>query len=640
MFSANTSSADGKTYVEDVFSTYLYTGNGSTQTITNGIDLAGKGGLVWIKDRGVSNHGLFDTARGTNLVLSSNQTIASTSQANSLTAFNSNGFSIGSDTTYVNNTGASIVSWTFRKAPKFFDVVTWTGTGSSRTISHSLGSVPGCIIVKRTDTTGNWQVYHNSLTSAAYGIQLNLTNAQASDTTLWNSTAATASVFSLGTSTDVNASGGTYVAYLFAHDTTSDGLIQCGSFTTDGSQVAPFQTLGWEPQWLLMKKTNASGGWYMFDTMRGWSMSNDAFVQANTSAAEDATVNFGYPAATGFQPEGSLGTSATYIYIAIRRGPMRTPTSGASVYSAIARTGTGADTAVTGVGFAPDLVTTFDRTSGAGFARPWWDRLRGALRFVVSSGTAAEDASSTDTLKSFDMNGVSVGADTLYGAVNLSPRTYINYFLRRAPGFFDQVCYTGNGGSSTAQTLNHNLSAVPEMMVTKARVLGGGTGTWLVYHKDLGNAQALILNGTNAAGSNPFAWNSTTPTSTTFTVKDTPNNTTSATYVAYLFASCPGVSKVFSYTGNGSSQTINCGFAAGARFIMIKRTDSTGDWFVWDTARGIVSANDPHLSLNTTASEVTTDDSIDPDTSGFIVNQVAGIDINVNAATYIGLAIA
>ena len=103
------------------------------------------------------------------------------------------------------------------------------------------------------------------------------------------------------------------------------------------------------------------------------------------------------------------------------------------------------------------------------------------------------------------------------------------------------------------------------------------------------------------------------------------------------------VDDVFStylYTGNGSTQTINCGFATGARFILIKRTDDNGDWYVWDSARGIVSANDPHLSLNTTAAEVTTDDSVDPDNSGFIVNQVAATNINVSAASYIYLAIA
>jgi hypothetical protein len=118
------------------------------------------------------------------------------------------------------------------------------------------------------------------------------------------------------------------------------------------------------------------------------------------------------------------------------------------------------------------------------------------------------------------------------------------------------------------------------------------------------------------------------------------NNSGGTTNIAYLFASLPGISKVGSYTGNGSSQTINCGFTSGARFILIKRTDSTGDWYVWDTARGIVTGNDPHLSLNTTAAEVTSNDTIDPDSTGFIVNQVAATNVNVNTATYIFFAIA
>jgi hypothetical protein len=117
-------------------------------------------------------------------------------------------------------------------------------------------------------------------------------------------------------------------------------------------------------------------------------------------------------------------------------------------------------------------------------------------------------------------------------------------------------------------------------------------------------------------------------------------NTSGWTYVAYLFATLAGVSKVGTYTGNGTSQTIACGFSAGARFILIKRTNAVGDWYVWDTVRGIITADDPHLSLNTTVAEVTTDDSIDPDSSGFIVNQLAATNINVSAATYIFLAIA
>ena len=145
----------------------------------------------------------------------------------------------------------------------------------------------------------------------------------------------------------------------------------------------------------------------------------------------------------------------------------------------------------------------------------------------------------------------------------------------------------------------------------------------------------LLLNSTGAAVSDTYFTVSASVVSLAAGILGT-----SPTVVAYLFATLAGISKVGSYTGNGSSQTIDCGFSGGARFVLIIRTDSTGDRYIWDTVRGIVAGNDPHLSLNTTAAEVTTDDSIDPDASGFAVNQIAATNINVNAATYIFLAIA
>jgi hypothetical protein len=129
--------------VADVFSTDLYTGNGSTQSITNGVDLSGDGGLAWIKGRsGATDHQLFDTERGATKELISNSTAAEATDADTLTSFNSDGFSIGADSN-VNTNTATYVGWSFRKAPKFFDVVTYTGTGSARTVAHNLGSVPG-----------------------------------------------------------------------------------------------------------------------------------------------------------------------------------------------------------------------------------------------------------------------------------------------------------------------------------------------------------------------------------------------------------------------------------------------------------------------------------------------------------------
>jgi len=219
-------------------------------------------------------------------------------------------------------------------------------------------------------------------------------------------------------------------------------------------------------------------------------------------------------------------------------------------------------------------------------------------------------------------------------AFNYATLPYILYQFQRAPSFFDEVCYTGTG-SATTQT--HNLGVAPELMIIKDR---SSATNWYVYNKDVGNQSALLLNATNApSGASPVNWNSTTPTSTVFSIGTTGGvNTSGDTYVAYLFATCAGVSKVGSYTGTGATQTISCGFAGGARWVMVKRTDTTGAWYVWDTARGMVSGTDPSLLLNSTAAEVNAN-SIYTATGGFqIVSTAAGI--NASGGTYIFLAIA
>jgi hypothetical protein len=618
------------TYVDDVFSTYLYTGNGGTQTITNGIDLAGKGGLVWIKGRsGATDHALYDTARGATKDLVSNSAGIETTQSTGLTAFTASGFTVGA-LAKINTNADTYVSWAFREQPKFFDVVTYTGNGANRTISHNLGAVPGCIIVKRTDAAADWQVYHRSLANTEY-LVLNSTAAKATGATRWNSTTPTSTVFSIGTDTTVNASGGTYVAHLFAHDaggfglTGADNVISCGSFTTDGGSNATVN-LGYEPQWVLYKPTSGDYNWFIVDSMRKMAASgfgNRLF--ANLNAAEDDAYGGIAPTATGFNGTGlggyGLPANTTYIYIAIRRGPMKTPTSGTSVFSAVAQTGE----AEFNNSFSVDTVIEKNRNGSLTYVA---DRLRGGDKALYADLTNAETAGGPAY---FDSPGGKFRA-TFVGGPS-PPVVYWNF--GRAPGFLDVVCYTGTG---SATTFSHNLGVVPEMMIVKRR---NGAADWWVYDAATGNTKYQVLNSTATPTTSSTAWNNTTPTSSVFSVgTGTPVNASASTYVAYLFATVAGVSKVGAYTGNGSSQTINCGFATGARFVLIKRTDSTGDWYVWDTARGIVAANDPHLSLNTTAAEVTTDDSVDPDNTGFIVNQVAATNINVTSATYIYLAIA
>lgn len=632
-------SAAAQTYVDDVFSAYTYSGTSATQTITNGVDLAGNGGLVWIKARNSATYWnvLFDTARGGGQ-LSSNNTDASLPSGSNVAgyvSYNSGGFttqpgSLGFGS--VGLSGNNYVSWTFRKAAKFFDVVTYTGNGSNRTISHNLGQVPGMILVKRTDTTGSWMVYHNSIANTE-NLVLNTIAAKATNTTAWNSTTATSSVFSLGTHAAVNTNNGTYVAYLFAHDTAADGLIQCGSYTGNGSTQSV--TLGWEPQYLLLKRATTDGyDWFIYDSMRGFGEVPSNYLAPAYSNAEATDSDRVRARSTGFFVDTSNSywnaNGATYIYLAIRR-PNKPPTTGTQVYKGVTRTGTGAAATVTGAGFAPDLAINNQRTTGNGSY--WVDRLRGGLPFLASHSTAAENTSFTAV--TWNMDGMGVGTDNI---VNRSGEPMLHSFFKRAPGVFDIVCYTGTG---VARTESHQLGVAPELWVVKIR--GSATGAWAWGAASLG-ANKLFLMPTAGSGveTDTTYWNNSLPSASTLSVgTHARTNGSGYTYVAYLFATKSGISKVGSYTGNGSNKTIDCGFTTGARFVLVIRTDvATTTFQVFDTARGIVSGNDPHLSLDSTSAEVTTDDSIDPASSGFIVNQVAATDINVNNATYVYLAFA
>ena len=622
------------TYIEDVFSTYVYSGNSGTFSVVNGIDLSTYGGMLWTKNRTSAYVGqIYNSSVGLTKYL-----VPSTTGANATTsgiAFNTNGFTLGSNDNS-NSTGQNGVGWSFRKQPKFFDIVTYTGNGSTQNIAHNLGSVPGCIIVKCTSTAGqDWFVYHRTQGNG-YGL-LNTTDSWGTYTGYWNNTAPTSTQFSVGTSNGVNGSGLTYVAYLFAHDaggfglTGTDNVISCGTFTTDGTGAAGNITLGYEAQWILLKRSDGVGSWNIIDIMRGSSLTSYNYLQPNASTAESSSTSAGqgiFPTATGFYVGTNFpAASATYIYVAIRRGPMKVPTTGTSVFST---TSTSTDTGTITSNFPTDMVLSLDRTAGqAAFNRMLQDRLRGDFKILDTSTTNAENSNSSTV--SFNSNtGIVLNGGGVYS------NGFVHEQFRRAPSFFDEVCYTGNNVSGRAIT--HNLAAVPQLMIVKSRT--SSTRDWIVYDATNGATKYMNLNNTSASGAGSF-WVSTAPTSTVFTVSDSSSvNDPAQNYVAYLFATCSGVSKVFSYTGNGSSQTINCGFTAGSRFVMIKRTDSTGDWYVWDSARGIVAGNDPHLSLNTTAAEVTTDDSVDTDNTGFIVNQLSATNVNVTSATYIGLAIA
>ena len=321
----------GSDAVDSTFSTTLYAGNSGTQTITNGLDLSTDGGLVWLKCRnqGSQGHFLMDSARNSfGNRISSHDTSAQATDG-LITSVSTGGFTLGNKS-YSNNTGDTYVSWSFKKQAKFFDVVTYTGTAAVQNIAHNLGSVPGMIIVKRLDSASfNWNIYHrnSNATPEDYSLEFN-TGAAQLNTNAWGSTAPTSTHFTVGASGDSNGSGAPLVAYLFAHDTASDGLIQCGSLTDGGAGI----NLGWKPQFVLIKRTDtdsanpssgsraSKGNWIIADTKRG--MPVDDQVDGLSPNLADAEIHDDFyirPTSTGFTYDSlSYDGNGDFIYMAIR----------------------------------------------------------------------------------------------------------------------------------------------------------------------------------------------------------------------------------------------------------------------------------------------------------------------------------
>jgi len=318
--------------VDQVFSTDIYTGNGSTQSINNGIDLSGEGGLVWIKDRdsGSRAHYLFDSenlaAPNYNQYLSSNDADAiysASGTGNGLGgAFTSNGFPVqGNHST----SGQNYVSWSFRSAPKFFDVQTWTGNNvNGRQIAHNLNTDVGFLVIKRTNSSESWVCWHNDFNGTT-SIELNSTGGKYTNASYWNSTAPTSSSITLSSHNGVNGNGGTYVAYIFADNSSesaADRLISCGSYAGNGSSTGTAINVGFQPQFILYKNATSSDDWEIIDNVRGTTTNgDDKVLRPNLTSAELNTqrVNF---LSNGWQPKDSGGainsSGDTYIYMAIR----------------------------------------------------------------------------------------------------------------------------------------------------------------------------------------------------------------------------------------------------------------------------------------------------------------------------------
>ena len=320
-----------------------YTGTLLSNAVTNAAPF--KPDLVWVKGRsGATDHELTDSVRGVTKSLTSNSTAAEATDVQGLTAFNTNGFTVGTNTTYNNlsglyvawqwqagqgssasNTNGTITSTVSVNASAGFSVATYTGTGVAATVGHGLGVAPSMIITKNRGTTSDWGVYHSSLTSAAYFVLLNSAAAQALGSTYWNSTAPTSSVFSVGTATPTNASANTYVAYCWAPIA---GFSAFGSYTGNGSSDGTFVYTGFRPKFVLFKRTDTTGDWVIEDTARSTYNLVDARLFPYLADAEvsNGNGNIDY-LSNGFKLRNSAASmnasGGTYIYACFAENPFK-----------------------------------------------------------------------------------------------------------------------------------------------------------------------------------------------------------------------------------------------------------------------------------------------------------------------------
>lgn len=625
-------------YAEDLFSTYLYTGNNTANTnINNGIDLANEGGFVWTKSRdSVIGYRIVDSMNGV-------QTYLDTSNANGkkidldtqegITAFNTNGYTLGASVNEegFNKLNDNYVSWAFKKRQGFLDIVSYVGTGSTQTIAHNLGSAPGMIWIKAIDDIKNWTIYHRSLGNTQ-ALVLNADNSATTDGGYFNNTDPTVSNFTVGGSSATNGSGKTFVAYIFANDDASFGangnesIIKCGTYSGNSSEN--FIDLGFEPQFLIIKNSTSNSPWIAVDSSRKFpaltsEVSCDS-LKLNTENAEDVVSNLKLNA-SGFNFQGTANnwinknkTGENYIYMAIRR-PHKPPASNQSLASDVFVVKNTFQEGLCNTGFSVDMILS-KKYNGTESWKAGMRHLPDSYLKPDTTNTKITDT--TNPAWSYDLSKqISIN----YGSTN----KYVNYAFRRAPSFFDVVSYKGDGVNG--RQITHNLGVVPELMIIKNHS-NAAVHDWYVYYGE--NNKYVKLND-DIGNSTTSIWNNTDPTSSIFTLDNSNGvNKNYDLYLAWLFASRSGVSKIGTYTGNAfSAQQIDCGFQP--QFIIIKKLSSYGDWYVYDVFNGISINDDNYLELNSDSS-VQQDDHVNTFFNGFYVESS---DVNLSNSEYLFFAI-
>ena len=659
--------ADDPLNLDAIHETRMWTGTGSQTLKTNGIDLAGEGGMVWIAQRVEDGDDavMVDSERGVTKVLRANTNAAETTDSSVIDQFNSTGYRIGSSRN-VNESFSSnqrrYMGWTFRKCKHFFDVVKYDGDGSSsRQIAHGLGSAPGFMLVKAYDTTVSWGAFHRDAGNDK-SFSINGAGGFSSDNNIWAATDPTATHFTVGNSGYSNQSGRSYVVYLWGHGQAKFGsngdekAIHCGSFTASTS----FQDIDLDFQcgWLFLKRdaystSNPRSHAAIFDT--GYRMHprydnsdgnvEDAHVYGTVVGGGSGgrnSINGGRTVENyedcieftteGFRTkwEGNFANTDTWHYVAIREqghgATGQTYTDGTKVFSFDQGANNSNKPQFDSTHIVDWAMTKHTDSDSHGFCMA--TRITGGE--YHSTGLAMHrDGKSNDGNEILYTSGNTFGYDRGYNS-NTSQSTDIKAWMFKNHRGCTVTHYIGNGSN---RLIRHGLDQKPKMVWVKATSRGTN---WTVYIEALGNTKWTKLDDVTSYGAASVAWNNTDPTKTHMSIGTWDAvNYSNDTYLMWAFGNTD-VSHVGTYTGNGNSSgpTItDPGFTP--RLLVIKKLESNSNWCFFSNVFGDFdgSGSDTILYLNE-KDEKATVTYVNTTGTGFAIES-NNSEVNSNGSTYL-----
>ena len=659
------------------FKHIMYTGDNSSGRGITGVGF--KPDLIMIKPRNqVENWNIYDSTRGATKQLIPNTGAAESTQPNTVQSFDTDGFTLNGDNN-VNKSGINYSAWCWKanggttssngtgditstvqaNTAAGFSIVKYTGNGTAtQTIGHGLSSAPEWLVVKQLNSSNDWVWKNDVQLGAARGIYLNDSAGEVTDSTFWQSASPTSTVFTVGTSDRTNDSGADYIAYCWHNVSEFSNSTTGSQYIGTGDSDGPTINLGFEPSIIIIKSKDGSPAtnWLIYtqDTNEYLSIDN-----TNAAAASSGTYKIDF-LSNGFKVSGSgsgiNNSGQSYNYYCWATDPDTEAPTLADSFNIKLYTGNNAAQSITGLNFSPGMIWFKNRTGTNSHAL--MDVVRGRASSLYPDANYEANTSAADKdLVSFDADGFTLGEVSESGSTNTSGGSIVAWAWKanddvptindngsidslvsaNANAGFSIVKYDGAG---SAITVGHGLSAAPTFMIVKA-IDGGSGNNWVVYHTSIGNTKGLVLDQDNAEMTYNW-WNGTTPTATVFSLgtgsETGSTNNGSRTYIAYCFHDVTGYSKFGTYSGSGSDgNAVSLGFQPD--FVMIKRTNSTGAWLMFDSARNTSNPRNNRLEAdkNDAATTGSATKNLDFNSTDFEANG-SDTEVNASGSTYIYMA--